>query len=51
MSGVCRADGTNVGLRAFGAQAVILRYVAKICNKKVLQNSQKLQKVAKISPK
>ena len=37
--GVCGTDGTNVGLRAFGAQAFMLRYV-------VLKACDKLPKVA-----
>ena len=55
-SGVCRAGGTNVGLRAFGAQAVMLRYVVlrlltTKCYKKPKFATKKCCKIAKISHK
>ena len=51
-SGVCRADRTNVGRRAFGAQAGMLRYVVlNACNnlpKNAIRN-QNLLKMLQIT--
>ena len=47
-SGVCRADRTNVGLRAFGAQAGMLRYVVLNACDKLPKNAIRNQNLLKM---